>query len=123
MRPLFLAAVLVFGAAGAAQAKIPLLNATCGGGIEVHADEGGPVYINGKQAKLKKENSNYYEATHGHTTISMARTEDGSWLLSYTGKNQANGVCTLVDYSPGSVDTGCPADVSEADRYLYPACN
>jgi hypothetical protein len=35
-------------AAGVAQAGIPLFNPTCGGNISVHADMGGPVYINGK---------------------------------------------------------------------------
>lgn len=34
-------------------AAIPQLNYTCPGKIKVHADEHGPVYINGKQAKLK----------------------------------------------------------------------
>ena len=40
--------------AGTANAGIPLFNATCPGKIEVHADEGGPVYLNGKAAKIKK---------------------------------------------------------------------
>jgi hypothetical protein len=43
-------------------AAIPQLNYTCPGKIEVHADQGGPVYINGKEAKLKVFNQNYYEA-------------------------------------------------------------
>ncbi len=45
---------LLLAASGAAHAGIPLLNATCPGNIEVHADKGGPVYINGKEATLKK---------------------------------------------------------------------
>lgn len=44
---------LLLAASGAAHAGIPLLNATCPGNIEVHADKGGPVYINGKEATLK----------------------------------------------------------------------
>lgn len=55
-------AVLVLFASSAAFANIPLLNFKCPQGIEVHADEGGPVYINGKEAALKKFNDNYYEA-------------------------------------------------------------
>ena len=39
-----LAAALALFAASPAFAKIPLVNATCPGKIEVHADEGGPIY-------------------------------------------------------------------------------
>lgn len=39
--------------AAAANAGIPLLNATCPMSIAVHADQGGPVFINGKKGKLK----------------------------------------------------------------------
>lgn len=50
MHRILLAAPLLI-AAGAAQAKIPFFNAVCGG-VEVHADEGGPIFINGKEGKL-----------------------------------------------------------------------
>jgi hypothetical protein len=106
-----------------AYANIPLVNATCGDGVEVHADEGGPVYINGKEAKLKKVNSNYYEARHGDVTISLAINPDGSPSLSATWKGGANGICTVKDGGGSGATEGCPADVSEADRYKYPACN
>ena len=48
-------------AAPAAQASggLPLFNATCPGGIDVHGDQGGPVYVNGKETSLKKFNDNY----------------------------------------------------------------
>ena len=106
-------------------ATIPTLNATCPTGIDVHADQGGPVYINGKHAKLKKFSNNYFEAKSGHTTISIMLTEDGSVEISYTGPNRANGVCQIVVYhgAPEDGSSECPADVSEADRYKYPACN
>ena len=81
--------------AGAAEAKIPLVNATCPDKIEVHADEGGPVYINGKEAKLKVFNENYYEAHGAGVTISLGINPDSSPSVSYTGKGGANGVCTL----------------------------
>ena len=55
--------------AGTANAGIPLFNATCPGNIEVHADKGGPVYLNGKKAKLKKSNDNYYEAKGGRRNV------------------------------------------------------
>lgn len=94
-----MAAIALFGFAAllpeAAQAKIPLVNATCPGKIEVHADQGGPVYINGKEAKLKRFNDNYYEAKGGGVTISLSINPDGSASVSYTGKHGANGVCEV----------------------------
>lgn len=78
-----------------AQAQIPLLNATCPGNIEVHADKGGPFYINGKEAKLKKFNDNYFEAKGSNVTISLSINPDGSPDVSYTGKNRANGICQI----------------------------
>lgn len=78
-----------------ARAEIPLLNATCPGKIEVHADRGGPVYINGKEAKLKKINDNYFEAKGAGVTISLSISPDGTPSISYTGKGGANGVCSL----------------------------
>lgn len=80
---------------GPAQAKIPLVNATCPMNIEVHADEGGPIYINGKEGKLKKFNDNYFEAKGSGVTISLAINPDGTASVSYTGKHGANGVCTV----------------------------
>ena len=81
--------------AGQAAAKIPLVNATCPGKIEVHADQGGPIYINGKEGKLKVFNENYYEAQGSGVTISLSLNPDGSADVSYTGKGGANGVCTV----------------------------
>ncbi|CAN7666225.1 hypothetical protein [Aminobacter sp. LjRoot7] len=84
-----------FGLATQAHAAIPLLNATCPGNIEVHADEGGPVYINGKEGALKKFNDNYFEIKGAGVTISLSINPDGSPSVSYTGKGGANGVCTV----------------------------
>lgn len=80
---------------GAAQAGIPLVNATCPGKIEVHADEGGPIYINGKEGKLKKFNDNYFEAKASGITVSLSINPDGSPSVSYTGRNRANGMCEV----------------------------
>lgn len=77
----------------AAHAKIPLVNAVCPMGIEVHADQGGPVYINGKEGKLKRFNENYYEIRQGSVTISLSINPDGSASVSYTKKGGANGIC------------------------------
>ena len=95
LKSLVLAAALV-AIAGAAEAAIPMLNATCPTGIEIHADQGGPIYINGKEAKLKTFNSKAYEAKHGHVTISLTINPDGSPLVSYTKDGGANGMCTVA---------------------------
>ncbi|QNL88332.1 Uncharacterized protein PPKH_2918 [Pseudomonas putida] len=73
------------------------MNATCPGNIEVHADEGGPVYINGKQAKLKKFSDTYFEAKGSGVTLSLMVNPDGTVSVSYTGKGRANGVCELTE--------------------------
>lgn len=82
-------------ASSAVNAAIPLVNATCPGKIEVHADKGGPVFINGKKAKLKVFSDSYYEAKGSGVTISLMINPDGSVDMSYTGKNRANGVCEV----------------------------
>ncbi|MBE1208345.1 hypothetical protein [Aminobacter carboxidus] len=82
-------------AAGPAFSAVPFFNATCPMGIEVHADQGGPIYINGKEAKLKVFNANYYEASHDHVTISLSINPDGTPDVSYTARGGANGICTI----------------------------
>jgi hypothetical protein len=94
MKSMLLAAPLLL-AAGWAQAAIPMFKATCPGKIEVHADEGGPIYINGKEGKLKTFNDNYFEAKGAGVTISLSINPDGSAGVSYTGKNRANGICEV----------------------------
>lgn len=85
---------LAFGA-GAVQAKVPFFNASCPGNLDIHGDDGGPVFINGKEGKLKVFNADYFEARHGKVTISVAINPDGSPLVSYTGPGGANGICTV----------------------------
>lgn len=85
----------LFAIANAAHAAIPAVNASCPGGIEVHAEKGGPVYINGKQGQLKKFNDNYYESKGDGVTISLSINPDGTVDVSYTGKNRANGICEV----------------------------
>jgi hypothetical protein len=95
MRVTMVFSAFLLASAASAHADIPLLNATCPGNIEVHADQGGPVYINGKEGRLKKFNNNYFEAKGGGVTISLAINPDGTPSISYTGKGGANGVCSL----------------------------
>lgn len=93
----FIIATFILFGGGTAHAGIPLLNITCPEKIEVHADEGGPVYINGAQAALKKFNDNYYEATSSGVAVSISINPDGSTTVSYTGKHGANGICQNSD--------------------------
>jgi hypothetical protein len=91
---LLLSATLMLFFVGAANAGLPRINATCPGDIDLHVDDGGPAYINGKSARLHKSNDNYYEVRGSGVTISIAITPDGSTSLSYTGKHGVNGNCT-----------------------------
>jgi hypothetical protein len=79
---------------GLTQAGIPLLNYTCPGNIGVHADQGGPVFINGKEAKLKIINDKSYDATGSDVTVSIGINPDESLAVMYTGKHGANGICS-----------------------------
>lgn len=87
--------VLLASVAGLANAGVPLVNATCPGGIEVHADRGGPIYINGKEARLKKFSETYFEAKGSDITLSLMINPDGSASISYTAKARANGICLV----------------------------
>ncbi|MES5048730.1 P-loop NTPase family protein [Rhizobium nepotum] len=85
----------VLGDTGTAHADVPFFNATCPGHVEVHADEGGPVYLDGNEAKLRRFNSSYYEASHGPMTVSIGVNPDGSVAVSYTRQGSGNGICQI----------------------------
>lgn len=78
----------------ASAAGMPQLNYTCPTGIDLHADEGGYVYINGEEARLKKYSDSYYEAVLRGITVSITLNPDGTASVSYTRRNGANGVCS-----------------------------
>jgi len=92
-----LSIIALVSLAGVANAEIPMVNATCPGDLEVHADEGGPLFINGKEAKLKKINDNYFEAKGSGVTVSLSLSPDGTPSISYTGKGGANGMCEIAE--------------------------
>lgn len=92
-----LSIIALVSLAGVANAEIPMVNATCPGNLEVHTDEGGPLFINGKEAKLKKINDNYFEAKGGGMTVSLSISPDGTPSISYTGKGGANGICEIAE--------------------------
>lgn len=92
MKPLLIAPLLLI-AVQPAVAAIPMLNYDCPNDIQVYTDEGGPVYINGKEAKVKQKNDKYLEAKGEGVTISISLNDDGSATVSYTGPKGANGIC------------------------------
>ncbi|WPU24602.1 hypothetical protein RI049_07595 [Cedecea neteri] len=75
---------------GLASAALPLFNGQGAPG-EVHIDNGGPVYLNGKQMALKKVNDSFYEARGQGVVLSIAVMPDGSPSVSWTGKHRAHG--------------------------------
>jgi hypothetical protein len=87
------------GFAGSAQAEIPMFNASCPHGIEVHADKGGPIFINGKNTKITTSNRNYYEANRHEVTVSVSINADGSPSVSFTGSGGANGMCKVTSFA------------------------
>lgn len=97
-----------------ASADIPQLNYECPTNIAVHADKGGPVFINGKEAKLKKFNDNAYEAKGSGVAITLTRNPDESWDVSYTGKGGANGVCQLA--TSGAVSANSTSGTSATSK-------
>ena len=96
---LFMALML----ATAADARIPLMNHRCPGNINVHAEAGGPVYINGKEAALKAFGDNRYEATAAGVTVTVTVAPNGSSKAAYSA-NDASGVCREI--APPSDDNG-----------------
>ena len=113
-------------AAGQAVAAVPLLNATCPGNTDVHADAGGPVYLNGKETKLKVVNQNFYEATGSGVTLSIIINPDGSASISYAKKGGGNGVFTVSSRSvavpmakPSAMPIGTGAAVTPGNRPAY----
>ncbi|BDU16750.1 DUF3011 domain-containing protein [Lysobacter auxotrophicus] len=104
---------LVLLSAMPADAAIPAFNATCPGGRSVHADEGGPVFVDGRAMQLKRFNDDYYEARDGQSgaTVSISRSPDGGVQLSWTGKGGANGVCTLGDAAVAAPAQAAPREL------------
>ncbi|WP_416055857.1 DUF3011 domain-containing protein [Stenotrophomonas maltophilia] len=105
------AALLCTVFAAPAMAAVPFFNATCPGGLDIHADEGGPVYVQGREAALKRFNDRYVEARDAQSgvTLSISTGDDGTPQISYTGRGGANGICQVSS-------SGTPAAAARHDR-------
>lgn len=107
--------------AGAAQAAIPTMNYSCPTGIELHVQEGGYAYLNGKAAKLKVINQNYFEVKGNGVSVEVATNPDGSRIVSYTGKHGANGMCSEADASKPAV-TPAPKKTTAMPKNMTSYC-
>lgn len=109
--------------AGNAQAGLSRMNAMCPGKLEIHVDQGGPVYVNGKEATLKRFNDNYYEAKDAVSgvTLSINNNPDGTSSMSYTGKNRANGICQIAKDAPAATTTAAAKPATKPARETPPA--
>jgi hypothetical protein len=92
-KPLLLSALLSLFLVPAAQAAMPQFQASCGGMIETH-DEDGTVYINGKLAKLEQQGDTY-TATLGHTSVTIRVRPNGTPDVTYTARHRG-GDCNLI---------------------------
>ncbi|AJO78012.1 MULTISPECIES: hypothetical protein [Pseudomonas] len=97
MKKILLGCVLAILGSAAHAEGIPLFNVDCPGNIPVSADQGGPVFINGKPAQTKTVNERYFEAKGAGITVSISVEDDDSVVVTYTGKQGASGLCTSVD--------------------------
>ncbi|MDA5340925.1 DUF3011 domain-containing protein [Stenotrophomonas maltophilia] len=116
------AALVSTAFAAPAMAAVPFFNASCPGGIDVHADEGGPVYVQGREATLKRFNDRYFEARDAKSDISLSisSNDDGTPQVSYTGRGGANGICQVsTTGTPASAADGAgPRDAAAGDAAL-----
>lgn len=89
-------ALLALPCALQARAALPMLNGTSPGAREVHADDGGPVYVNGRETRLKRFNDDYVEAHDPACGVTLSiTTSAGGVQMSHTGQGDANGVCSI----------------------------
>lgn len=88
-------------ACGAAWAEVPFFNATCPTDLSIHADAGGPVYINGREAAIKRFSDTYFEASEPRSRVTLSiTTNEDDVQLSYTGPDGRNGVCAVREEAP-----------------------
>lgn len=91
--PLLLAAPFLLVASAAGATSIPMFNATCGESVDVHADEGGPIYIDGDPVTTKPIGDSSFEATHNGTTVSVEVFPDSSLEIRYADPEGNHGLC------------------------------
>jgi hypothetical protein len=119
MRPYVIAAVAFVALTSAAQANPPVFSAKCPTNITVDVDRHGTVRINGHKAKLRTQNSSYWEAKDRGVTISISKDASGL-LVSYTAKGGANGMCQVLAQqgASSSSNSGVGSGVPSKDEQI-----
>ncbi|MBK5351413.1 hypothetical protein JFU37_02575 [Pseudomonas sp. TH41] len=75
---------------------MPSFDVDCPGKIPVHADQDGPVLINGKEAESKAIDDHHFEAKGQGLTLSIFLDADDSVIVTPIGKTP-NNPCLSVD--------------------------
>ncbi|MGE8185841.1 hypothetical protein [Pseudomonas sp. NPDC086278] len=92
--------LLLLSMVGAAQAdsipNLPSFDVDCPGKVIAHADQEGPVTINGKEAETKAIDDRTFEAKGPGVTLAISVKEDDSLTVTATSKG-SKGVCQSVD--------------------------
>lgn len=105
MKKLFFSVCIFFVANAVSAAGIPTMNYNCPTDIKLHVDQGGYAYINGKAAKLKKVDDNFFEVKGNGVTVDVMTNPDGTRTVTYTGKHGANGICSEAAQTEQSSST------------------
>ncbi len=119
----FTVSLLTLCVSSSLYAGVPFFNASCPTNIDVHAEKGGYVFINGNTAELKKYNENAYDINYKDITVSISINPDGTLAdPMYSRANGANGVCQLKHYEGEEVDTGsnCKSKEMQSNTYHEP---
>lgn len=91
-------ALLALTTAATEAAEIPLFNAVCGESVEVHADERGPIYIDGEAVTPKAVGEDTFEVTRKGTTVSVTVFDDSSLEVRYSDPEGKSGPCRLSNF-------------------------
>jgi hypothetical protein len=83
----------------------------CPTDVRVETDKSGRAYVGGQRASVRASNANYYELKGAGIVVSVARDASGL-IVSYTGKNRANGVCQVLEQE--TVESAAPASRPQA---------
>lgn len=75
---------------------MPAFDVDCPGKIPVHADQDGPVLINGKEAESKAIDNHHFEAKGQGLTLSIVLDDEDTVTVTPIGKTP-NTPCLSVD--------------------------
>ena len=101
------AAIIALSLPASAFAQAGPFTAKCPLGNTVVSDGAGYITVNGNPASVEGFNADYYEARANGIVFSIARgnadaSNEAGWLVSYTGPNRANGICTVTASGEGA---------------------